>query len=151
MEKVKIMFKGKEYFIEDGLKKCSCCKCFINVNGFGARKVVKDTQKILLRSSCKRCDYQSSIKHIDKEHEVNGKIVTYYQKRYIRNKDKIKPIVHDIKKRSVANIDDSYVIAQLSKQLKVSATSLHGRTDLLEIKRTSIITRRLIKQLKQIQ
>ena len=120
----------------DGLKKCSKCGEVKGVEEFGKDKNRSDGLYHMCKSCKSRIDKLYSIRVVDRRAETN-------RLWYIRMKGRL-----DLERRDViTSLGDWYIKTKLSQKLSVSFKDIPPQ--MIELKRTQLINKRLLKKLKE--
>lgn len=146
----------------------TCCKCKKDLVAgyYGKRKTASDG----LNPTCKTCRKEEYIKNrisilekmklqyennkhdilIDKKEyriKCKSKIKTYNNTYYKIHRDKIISYQSTIQNKSISEVSNKYVLKRIKSQLGICDLNVIN-TELIEIKRTIIKTKRLCKTLK---
>lgn len=142
-----VEFKGKKYQCYD-FKRCKGCLNELSIHLFRPMKIgVK--MPLYFNPRCRECEKIEYKRFCSVEAEYKGEKMSVHRKKYRLYNQRIKNYVKERNRKKTTCLDDEYIKQKLANQLKVSFIGVPNDKNLFEMKRTQILTSRLIKKLNQ--
>lgn len=144
-----IQFKGETYYYKQSHKVCTKCGENKPYTDYNVAFVKASTNyNPVLKPKCRECNKAIVKKYRSRIFIVDGKEMNYCNKYYTLNKEKCNKDCKENYKNYRDNLKDSYIAQKISDSFGITRKEAYQNTELMELKRASILTSRIIKKIK---
>lgn len=147
-----IQFKGETYYYKQSHKVCTKCgenKPYTDYNVAFVK--ASSNYNPVLNPKCRECSRKILKEYRNRIFVVDGEEMGYSKKYYRTNKEKCNTICRANYKKYRDSLKDVYIAKKISDSFGITRKEAYQNTELMELKRASILTSRIIKKIKKQQ